>query len=595
MNNNRVGLKEILSNFKQKIINQFQGERRRKTIVLLSIILSATLVSILSFVLLDTRVSIRIYNDKLIDNYGSIEGNNADIARWEINPLCIASDEFAASQQPRGLQFWEYINETSRNVFKYARLHNVFTSSEGDRRGAANAGGDVVIDNGDGTYSYDWTILDNLYDNLISCNITPLVELGFMPIALSSQPNDEPERRIPEKWQDWRDLVSNFTQHLIDRYSVEKIRTWRFEVWNEPDAGSFWSDGIDAYCMLYNETVSVIKDINVNIIVGGPGIANDMGEFEDFLEYCSINEIPIDFISFHTKGSDGVQLHPSHEHLVNRIESYFKIMKQFPEFDQNQNPDIEYICTEADPIVGSHKNKYDRPKFAFRDHEYYSAWFSHTLINLVELQIQYNYTLHGLFSHNILFPWETQTFYGTRGFLTPLFLQGTPIPSEIPEDIPLTECNAVVGKPIHTVAQLISRIPFGQSFILRTETTGLSANRGLIKTLAYNCTDGKLRILISHHNEIKTAFRDRYVDISFETAKSGVDVTEYIINRQNNNAFRAWESMGSPDYVTNEQISSLQETASLSTTNSFYVQASDGLIQMSIKIQEYTTILLEIQ
>lgn len=574
---------------------KFKIPRKVVAVILISAVAAAGTFSVLSYI--DSSVAIEVDSIQMIDDYQIQTGNGLDVLKWNINPLCIASDEFAAAQQPRGIQFWQYINDTARNVFRYARLHNIFTSSEGDRRGASNAGGDVVIDNGDGTYSYDWTRVDNLFDTIVSCNITPLVELGFMPKVLSSQPNEEPERHIPENWDGWTDLIHALLVHLEGRYTLNAMKTWRFEVWNEPDAGSFWNDGIDAYCDLYNHTANKIRDYNADLIVGGPGIANDMDEFRIFLEYCTTHNSPLDFISFHTKGSDGEGMFPKHRHLLDRMENYFMILGDFPEFDQNSNPDMEYICTEADPIVGSHRNKFDKPKFRFRDNNYYSAWFSHTLINLVQLQIEYNYSLHGLFSHNILFPWEAKSFYGTRGFLTPLFKEGTPIDTAIPEDMPLPECDAVVGKPIFIVAQLIDQIPHG-SRLLDVEVNGYASDTGKVKCLAFNCTDGIYRLLISHHdrNDYFSRSRTAALNIQLGSQYTGTRVTvdEYRVDNTLNNAFTLYKSYGAPDYVTETQISALQQEANLSRTASYEGTVSDSVLELNMELTRATTILVEI-
>ena len=50
------------------------------------------------------------------------------------------------------------------------------------------------------------------------------------------KPNVSP----PKDWAKWDDLVTQFAQHLIDRYGIDEVSQWYFEVWNEPNL-DFWA------------------------------------------------------------------------------------------------------------------------------------------------------------------------------------------------------------------------------------------------------------------------------------------------------------------------------------------------------------------
>ena len=36
----------------------------------------------------------------------------------------------------------------------------------------------------------------------------------------------------PNDFNDWHDLVKDFVQHLVDRYGIDEVKDWYFEVWN---------------------------------------------------------------------------------------------------------------------------------------------------------------------------------------------------------------------------------------------------------------------------------------------------------------------------------------------------------------------------
>jgi xylan 1,4-beta-xylosidase len=133
----------------------------------------------------------------------------------------------------------------------------------------------------------------------------PFVELGFMPKALASgkqtifwwKGNITP----PKDYQKWEDLIRNLTVHFTQRYGTEEVKTWYFEVWNEPNLDGFWSGNREDYFKLYDHSVSGIKSVNRDYKVGGPATAG-AGWVPEMIGHCVQHAIPLDFISTHTYG-----------------------------------------------------------------------------------------------------------------------------------------------------------------------------------------------------------------------------------------------------------------------------------------------------
>ena len=180
--------------------------------------------------------------------------------------------------------------------FRYIRFHAIFHDVLGTVR--------VV----NGKTTYDWSKLDQLYDDLLSKRIRPFVELGFTPDALATS------RQTIFYWkgntshpdpEGWRNLINAFTRHLETRYGAAEIRRWYFEVWNEPNLSGFW-EGADqpAYFQLYDLTARTIKAIDPDLQVGGPATAG-AAWIPEFLAHAATNHIPIDFVTTHTYGVDG--------------------------------------------------------------------------------------------------------------------------------------------------------------------------------------------------------------------------------------------------------------------------------------------------
>jgi len=67
-----------------------------------------------------------------------------------------------------------------------------------------------------------------------------------MPRKLAAQPSEhafwyKPIVAPPKDINKWDDLVTHFAQHLIERYGIDEISNWYFEVWNEPNIDFGWA------------------------------------------------------------------------------------------------------------------------------------------------------------------------------------------------------------------------------------------------------------------------------------------------------------------------------------------------------------------
>jgi xylan 1,4-beta-xylosidase len=180
--------------------------------------------------------------------------------------------------------------------FRYIRFHAIFH----------DALGTVRLENG--KIVYDWTKIDELYDDLLARRIRPFVELGFTPKALATSENSifywqgNTSHPVPLAW---KDLVESFIRHLEQRYGQAEVRTWFFEVWNEPNLSGFW-EGADqkAYFELYDLTSNTIKAIDPNLRVGGPSTAG-AAWVPEFLDHVAQSGAAVDFVATHTYGVEG--------------------------------------------------------------------------------------------------------------------------------------------------------------------------------------------------------------------------------------------------------------------------------------------------
>ncbi len=179
--------------------------------------------------------------------------------------------------------------------FRYIRMHGLLTDDMA-----------VYTEDKNGNPKYNYMYVDVLFDFLHSIGIKPFVELGFMPNALASggqtifwwKGNVTP----PKDYEKWGALVKNLVQHFSERYGVDEVKTWYFEVWNEPNLSpGFWTGTRDEYFKLYEYSARAVKSVNQDYRVGGPATAGAAWEPE-FIEFCDKHKVPLDFISTHAYG-----------------------------------------------------------------------------------------------------------------------------------------------------------------------------------------------------------------------------------------------------------------------------------------------------
>jgi xylan 1,4-beta-xylosidase len=211
----------------------------------------------------------------------------------------------------------------------YFRTHNLLTTGNGDaslKWGSTNA----YTERADGTPVYDWTITDRIFDAMRDAHVRPIVELGFMPEALSTHP--EPYRHnfpkgdvftgwsyTPKDYAKWSALVEAYTAHLKARYGTA-VDGWLWEVWNEPDI-AYWHGTPQEYDRLYDVSTAAVRRVLPQAKIGGPestgvypaknGVSKSEAFLRQFLEHCAHGKnaatggtgAPLDFISYHPKGS----------------------------------------------------------------------------------------------------------------------------------------------------------------------------------------------------------------------------------------------------------------------------------------------------
>ena len=101
--------------------------------------------------------------------------------------------------------------------FKYVRFHAILHDELG-----------VYNEDEHGNPVYNFAYVDQIYDGLLKNGIRPFVEISFMPKKLASRPEDlhafwyKQNVSPPKDYAKWDALITALTQHLVERYGIEK-------------------------------------------------------------------------------------------------------------------------------------------------------------------------------------------------------------------------------------------------------------------------------------------------------------------------------------------------------------------------------------
>lgn len=179
--------------------------------------------------------------------------------------------------------------------YGYCRFHGIFHDDMA-----------VVARRKDGSLAFRWAQVDKVLDALQQIGLRPRVELSPMPIALASGPQTtfdwEFNTTPPRDYAEWGQLVEAFARHSIERYGLDEVARWYFEVWNEPNI-SFWSGSQADYWKLYDASAFALKAVSQRLRIGGP-VSAMAGWVTELIEHCSRQKVPLDFISTHIYPQD---------------------------------------------------------------------------------------------------------------------------------------------------------------------------------------------------------------------------------------------------------------------------------------------------
>src|SRR3984957_19121848 len=226
--------------------------------------------------------------------------------------------------------------------FRYVRFHDILDDDIG-----------VYGENQNGDPVYNFSYVDQIYDSLLAEGVRPFVDLSFMPAKLSALPVApqsfwyHPIVSPPKNWDRWEALVSQFTKHLVDRYGIDEVSQWYFEVWNEPNI-DFWAGDPkqQTYFELYDHAAKAIKRVSPRLRVGGPATAQ-AAWVDSFIRHNVENNVPMDFVSSHVYGNDSAADVFGTDESIPRNEMVCRATRKvFDQMKASSRPNLPIIFSE---------------------------------------------------------------------------------------------------------------------------------------------------------------------------------------------------------------------------------------------------------
>jgi xylan 1,4-beta-xylosidase len=454
----------------------------------------------------------------------------------------------------------------------YIRAHHLFTSGDGTARLKWSSTNVFSLDAA-GKPVYNFTILDQIFDEYKAAGVRPMVELGFMPKDLASGTMDYEYpypntikgsvQSPPKDYAMWGELCRRVVEHFVQRYGRAEVATWYFEVWNEPDI-SYWQGTPEQYFKLYDYSVAGVRKALPEARVGGPGSTGPGSQraitfLTNFLNHCANDKnaatgdpIPLDFISFHPKGSprlvppgpgETAHIRMGLQNEISAAANGFRTVAASAKYHN-----LPIILSEADPEGCAACSARENPNNLYRNSPVYPTYTAAAMKALLDLAAENKVNLVGMVTW--AFEFEGKQYF--EGFRT-LATNG-------------------IDQPILNVFRMAGffsgdRVAATSSAEVPAEDIAKSGVRAQpdIDAFATKSTREAAVMLWNYHDE-DLPVPSASVTVTITGIPAGVHkvlLEHYRIDDTHSNAFTVWKALGSPQDPTPEQYAQLKSAGQL--------------------------------
>ena len=425
---------------------------------------------------------------------------------------------------------------------EYIRFHAILNDEVG-----------VYDEDEHGAPVYNFSYVDQIYDGLIQNGVHPFVELSFMPRKLASADIVQsfwykPIISPPKDWSRWADLISHLGQHLVDRYGIDEVSKWYFEVWNEPNL-DFWAGDPKepTYYQLYDTAAKALKSVNPRLRVGGPATAQ-AAWVDRFIQHVTDNKIPADFVSTHVYGNDPADKVLGSSEPVSRTQLVCRAARKVhDEVAASPQPNLPIIWSEFNATYWNEPN--------VTDSVFMGPWMADTIRQCDGLTDMMSY-------------WTFSDVFEEQGVVKEPFYGGFGLVAE--GGLPKPSFNAF--KLLHKLGG--ERIPVDSDNVIVTRRVD-----GSLVIALWNL------FLPDQHGQSKE------VEISIKGLTGSHQAMISRVDSSHGSLFAAYDAMGRPKSPTLAQIERLREAAALGPPEPQDIEGS----QLRISLPPQGLALIEIQ
>jgi len=325
----------------------------------------------------------------------------------------------------------------------------------------------------------------------------------------------------------------------VDRYGIDEIRRWAFEVWNEPNCG-FWDSTKEEYFKLYSYTAKAIKAVDPDIRVGGPATCQ-AAWITDFIKYVKSNNLPVDFVSTHIYPTDPVP--------DGNLRNTMKLVFQKAKSESGSLP--LYFTEYNDGLYG------DPP---LHDTIYASAF---ALFNIIDT--------YGIV--DIMSWWTFTDIFEEGGFVSTPFQGGFGL-----------QTIHGIPKPAFRAFELLHETGYTR-YPIKYLNTSIDATAGVLATINHT----HVHLLVYNHNVSQGKIKSENLSIRVYGKNIGKPMglpSIRRIDKNNANAFDTWKRMGSPQYPSLSQIDDLKKDSEMKPMYIPYRVIPNNGIEFQLTIPE---------
>lgn len=406
-------------------------------------------------------------------------------------------------------------------------------------------------------FLYSFFNADQIFDFLLSIGMKPFIELSFMPETLASGHKTvfdyEANVTPPKDYHQWGIFMRKLVTHLIERYGAEEVRSWFFEVWNEPNLHHFWTGTQEEYFNLYRYTVEAIKGVDASLPVGGPATAANEW-ITEFVDFCEQNNLPADFVSTHHYPTDAFG-EPGDDTKTQLAKSRRGVLQEQAKSAKEK--------ARGRPLYYTEWNTSSNPRDPLHDEPYAAAFITKTIMEANGLVNGYSFwTFSDIFEENY-FP--SLPFHGGFGLLN---LYG-------------------IAKPAYRAFQLLHG--------LGRETMRVKGSHETVDAWVVRKENG-LTILLTNHALPRNQIKTELVKLQLIEVPNGPPISAYVerIDENHANPKALWREMGEPKYLNDLQVKQLK-AASCLIKEPVALQSTDRKIYIDVDLPPHTVAALNLE